>query len=46
MGPQANGGSAGRVIFLLNELTTGLMDIFRSGELPDAVKMPDGEHCW
>ena len=41
MGPQAKGGSAGRVIFLLNELTAGLMDIFGSDELPDAVEMPD-----
>ena len=41
MGPQARGGSVGRVIFLLNELTAGLMDIFWSDELPDAAELPD-----
>lgn len=41
MGVQARGGAAGMVIFLFNELTAGLMDIFWSDELPDAAELPD-----
>ena len=38
-GPQANGNSAGAVIFLFNEPTPGPRDIFGSDEI--AVEVPD-----
>ena len=38
-GPEANGKSAGAVIFFVNELTPGPRDIFRSDEI--AVEVPD-----